>query len=223
MNKPSSLSSVAIVLAFSVQPTAAQWTQENQKNWDAHMYSLEKFHERERNSSQNQGSGEGSGLAPALVLAIIGGALLEWSRQPQAQRPQVDYVAETKRQRQGLMYRQCKSTHQASLTPPKFEKPNSWGVVRLFQSDRAEEFKVAMAKYQTAITEGEPTCRCVSERSIEAGGFSEPEWIKMASSSRTERPWAALDSTRTREVFDACATHSPSNTNLSWLYAAAGR
>jgi hypothetical protein len=187
------------------------------------MYSLERFYEKERDSRQQQGSGEGSGLAPALLLAIVGGVLLEWSRTPQAQRPQVDYVAETKRQRMGLIYRQCKSTHQASLAPPKYEKPNSWAAVRIFQSDRAEEFKVAQAKYQTALAEGDPTCKCLGERAIGAGGFSDAEWLKIASSVRTERPWLALEEPRTRDVFEACAAYSPSNTDLSWLYSGASR
>jgi hypothetical protein len=214
---------LVFLLAFAVPLATAQGNREDQKNWDAHMSSLERFYERERSSPQGQGSGDGSGLAPALLLAIVGGTLLEWSRKPHAQRPPADYAEETKRQRQSLIYRQCKSTHQSSLVYPRYEKPNSWAAIRIFQSNRADEFKAALAKYQAALAEAEPTCKCVSDRSISDGGFSDAEWLKVAAGVRTERPWLALEESRAKNVFEACAANSPSNTNLSWLYSGATR
>lgn len=201
----------------------AQRSREAQQNWDSHMSSIERNLERNQSSSQGQGSSDGSSLAPVLLLAIIGGALLEWSRQPQARRPSIDYVKVTNRQRQNLIYRQCKSTHKSSLVYPQYEKPNSWAAISIFQSNKAEEYKAALAKYQTALAEAEPTCKCVSERSISQDGFSDPEWQKIAASARTERPWMAVEESRAKGVFEQCTANSPSNTNLSWLYADATR
>lgn len=201
----------------------SQRNREAQQNWDANWSNIQRHEENNRSSSQGQGAGQGSGLAPALFLAVIGGALIEWSRQPRAQRPAIDYVKETRRHRQGLVFRQCMSTHQASLVVPQYEKPNAWGAIRIFQSNRAEEFKVALVKYQTALAEGNPTCKCVGERSISEAGFSDPEWRKIAEGARAERPWMALEESRARDVFEACAANSPSNTELSWLYAGVKR
>jgi hypothetical protein len=201
----------------------AQRSREDQLNWDSHMNSLERQAERDRNSSQGSGGGDASSLAPLLLFAIIGGALIEWSRKPQAQRPAVDYVKETRRQRQDLLYRQCRNIRQQSLVYPKYEKPNTWAAIRLFQSNRAEEFQAAVAKYQTALAESEPTCRCVGERSVSETGFSDPEWRTIAANPRAERPWMAVDEVRARAVFEACAASSPSDPGLSWLYATAAR
>lgn len=201
----------------------AQMSRESQLNWDAHMYSLERDGARSQSSSDGRGGGESSALAPALLLAIIGGALIEWSRQPKAQRPVIDYVQETRRQREYLVYNHCRNTRQSSLVTPKYEKPSSWALIRMFQGDRAEAYKVALEKHQIAVAETEPTCRCVGERSTSEAGFSDSEWTKIAQSARSERPWLALDASRAKRVFEPCATHSPSNPDLSWLFAGKSR
>lgn len=197
----------------------AQRNREAQQNWDAHMNNIERQQERDRTSGQGQGSSGASSVATLLLLAIVGGALLEWSRKPQAQRPAVDYVRETRRQRQALIHRQCKSTRQSSLVVPTYEPPNRWAAIRIFQSNRAEEYKAALAKYQTALAESEPTCRCVGERSVAETGFSDTEWTRIAEVARLDRPWMALDEQRARLVFEGCAANSPSDPDLSWLYA----
>jgi hypothetical protein len=215
---------LSFVLVTVVSQVNAQWGQEEQKNWDAHIYNLERHYEKERDSTQSQGGGSGgTSVAPALLLAVIGGALLEWSRQPQAKRPVIDYVQLTKRHRENLVLSKCRSARQSTLVQPRYEKPNSWKIARIFQSDRAAEFKEANAKYQAALAESESACSCAAGRSVAEGGFSETEWRTVAAAPRSDRPWMALEEARVRQVLDACASHSPSDTQLSWLYAASAR
>ena len=214
---------LAVALSFAVSQSIGQLSQEQQKNWDAQMYSLERFYESERNAAERQGGGGTSSIAPAIILAVIGGALLEWSRQPRAQRPVVDYVQVTKRHRQNLVHVRCKNTHQATLIYPRYEKPNSHALIRIFQSDRAAEYKAALARYETALGEAEPACKCVADRSVSEAGFSEQEWSRIAADARTDRPWMALEEPRARQVFEACSDYSPSDIKLSWLYAGIAR
>lgn len=196
--------------------------QQDNLNFETVLRDVER--DRERHATQPQGGGGGGSiLLPAAILAIIGGLLIEGSRRPERQRPVVDYERETQRQRQGFVVRQCKSLRQATLVPPKYEKPNAWGVARLFQSDRAEEFRVANEKYQKAVAETEPACTCAGDAAVSASGFSETEWKAIAERSRAERPWMSLDAARVRAVFESCGARSPSDPGLSWLYAGTAR
>lgn len=199
---------------------------EQELNDEAALRSIQR--DGERNSSTQSGGGGGSDLLTGLLF-IVGGALILGMNQPTSQ-PAMTAEAQhrlnvqrTQRQRQGFIYSHCKAIRQTSLVQPKYEKPNSWKIISIFQSDRAAEYKTAMAMYQIAVAETEPTCRCVGDLSSSAEGFSEPEWKSIADRGRTERPWANLEESRVRGIFGACAAKSPSDPELSWLYAGVTR
>lgn len=202
----------------------ARRRQQENVDWDRNFEDLKRDRERYGTSPAQGGGGDGGGsvLGPLIVLAIAG-ALLEYSRRPERQRPVVDYVQETQQQRRHFVYRKCKTAREASLVRPVYQPPNKHALVRLFQSDRGKEFQDATNAYNAALQESEPTCRCVGDSAVAPAGFSEAEWRQIGERSRGERPWDGLEAARVKGLFEACAAKSPSDTQLSWLYAAPAR
>lgn len=203
-----------------------QRKREQDLNDEAALRSIQR--DGERNSPTQSGGGGGSDLLAGLLF-IVGGTLILGMSQTRSQ-PSMSAedqhrlnLQRTLRQRQGFIYGHCKAIRQKTLVQPVYNKPNNWKIVRIFQSDRAEEYKIALAEYQTATAETEPACKCVGERSISSEGFSEPEWKSIADLGRTERPWANLEESRVKGAFGVCAAKSPSDPELSWLYAGPNR
>jgi hypothetical protein len=115
---------------------------------------------------------------------------------------------------------QCVKVRRTELQAPKYEAPNSWAVVRLFQPDPRKAYQEAMQRYHEAMRETGPMCSCIGQRAVAADGFAEPEWqaITQSARSRVLRPWMALEPTRVKEVFDACSALSAGDKELSWLF-----
>jgi hypothetical protein len=195
--------------------------QENKLNLEAAENSLAVHLDRNREVAGGPSGGDASVLAPLALLAVVAGFFVLWGKQPERRYPPEFYERQTRFEREGLIYRQCKAGRQAGLMVPRYEKPNSWALMRMFQSDRAAEFQEAMKRYEKALAEMEPTCRCVAAQATAAAGFSEAEWHRIAEHGARERPWLALDTARVQGLFAGCAARSPSDGQMSWLYAAA--
>lgn len=196
--------------------------QKDNQDFERTLDDLRRDRERYGSSPGDRAGGSDSVIGPMIVLAIVG-ALIEYSRRPERQRPAIDYVQETQHQRRHFVYRKCKAAREASLVRPVYQPPNRHALIRLFQSDRAQEFKQANDAYNAAVQELEPTCRCVGDSTVTPAGFSEAEWRQVGEQAAHERPWLGLDVSRVKGLFDACSARSPSDTKLSWLYAVPAR
>lgn len=195
---------------------------QDDQNFERTLDDLKRDRERYESSPGGGGGGGDSVIGPLIVLAIAG-ALLEYARRPERQRPVIDYVQETQHQRRHFVYRKCKAAREAGLVRPVYQPPNRHALIRLFQSDRTQEFKQATEAYNTALQEMEPACRCVGESAVTPAGFSEAEWRRIGEQAGHDRPWLGLEASRVKGVFEGCSARSPSDTQLSWLYATSAR
>lgn len=204
------------------QDREARQKETNERDWQAAKDDKEGDKGRYGPSSQGQETDGGLSLGGAIGLtlaAVIAGYLITAGRHTASPRTRSVDIRETWSQRHALIYRQCKTAHRSSLVVPVYRPPNNYLLISIFQSDRGAEFRQATEKYNTALAEEEPSCKCVGDLAVSAQGFTEPEWKTISENVRSPRPWMALEESRVKTMFAACAGKSPSDRSLAWLYA----
>lgn len=184
--------------------------------------------DQQRGQATSQGSSGNFDLMGTVVTLTVLASLAELflqgrgSRQPSpAQAPSPQELERAARmQRQAFVTHQCVKVRRTELQPPKYEAPNSWALVRVFQPDPRKAYQEALQRYEQATRETGPICSCLGQRAVSDNGFAEPEWqaITQRARSRDARPWMALEPARVKEVFDACSGLAPSDRELSWLF-----
>jgi hypothetical protein len=177
--------------------------------------------DRNRHAPSDQGAGSGSS---ALERAAVAAAALAFAAAVQAGR-NPDPAARAQhiqKSRMGFIYQRC-----AGLLSNELRRESDVagdlryrGQLTGNRSLQAEG-QAIMDRLHRKQVEVNDSCLCVAGRSLQQ--LADAEWDQMAMRQGVERPWTALESSRTRAVFGPCADRSPSDKELSWFFGSPNR
>lgn len=197
------------------QQREQQKQRDKQRDHDDQLRDIERDRNRHASSDQRGGS---SGLSAAERAAAVAAALAFAAAVQAGRNP--DPVARQQhiqKSRMGFIYQRCAGLRSNELRS---------------ESDRAGDMRYrgqltgnrGLAAEGQAIMDGlhrkqaevNDTCLCVAGRSLQQ--LKDAEWDQMAARQGVERPWTALESSRSSDVFGPCGEKSSSDKALSWFF-----